>query len=167
MMAITVGGCGISTAVPGTPVPATADATTQDSTTPSPTSVPIASANPSPTVEQSTPPQSQPETTVTSTGQATPEGPAAVVRAYFDAINARDYQRAWALGGKNTGQAYATFAAGFAATDRDILTIQSVQGNTVTADLTAIQTDGTKHTYHGTYTVTDDTVTRFSVRATG
>lgn len=157
-----VGGCGMSTAVPGNPVPATGALTARHSATP-----PITSVSPSPPSEQSVSPSSQPQTTASVTSPAPPDGAAAVVQAYFDAINARDYQRAWALGGKNIGQSYTTFAAGFATTDRDILTIRSVQGTTVTADLTAVQADGTKRTFHGTYTVTGDTITRFSVRATG
>jgi hypothetical protein len=89
-----------------------------------------------------------------------------VVQAYFDAINAHDYQRAWTLGGKNIGQSYATFASGFATTDHDVVTIESTDGNAVTANLTAVQTDGTQRTYHGTYTITDGVITRFSVRPT-
>ncbi|GLZ42531.1 hypothetical protein [Actinokineospora sp. NBRC 105648] len=112
---------------------------------------------------------SRPTSSRTSGGPtSTPTtGPTAVVRAYFDAINARDYRRAWDIGGKNTGKPYADFAAGFATTDHDVITIQSVNGPTVTATLTAHQTDGTQKTFQGTYTVTGDTITRFEVRATG
>src|SRR5262249_10817478 len=35
--------------------------------------------------------------------------PEDVVQAYFDAINAGDYQRAWDLGGKNLGGSYQSF----------------------------------------------------------
>jgi hypothetical protein len=90
--------------------------------------------------------------------------PESVVRAYFDAINAKDYQRAWALGGKNVGQTYEAFAAGFATTDRDELIILSVQGNVVTAELIAVQADGAMRKFRGTYTVAGDAIARFSVR---
>jgi hypothetical protein len=149
----------MSTVVAGTPVPAVRVPSFDSPTT---------SVRPSPKVEQSAPAISESPTTSSSPVSTEPlDEPAAVVQAYFDAINARDYQRAWELGGKNVGQPYNTFAAGFATTDHDVLTVRSVQGPTVTADLTAIQVDGTKRTFHGTYTVTDGVITRFSVRATG
>jgi hypothetical protein len=163
VIATAAGGCGGSSVVQGSPVPATDGVTTQNSTAAHPTPAASAPAGPAPIDDSSVPSSSSPQTTA-STSPVTPDGPAAVVQAYFDAINARDYQRAWTLGGKNIGQSYATFTSGFAATDHDVLTIQSTQGNTVTADLTAIQTDGTQRTFHGTYTVTAGTITGFSVR---
>ncbi|MET0238019.1 MAG: hypothetical protein ABW224_25490 [Kibdelosporangium sp.] len=149
---IVVGGCGMSNAVPGRPV-AAARIPTFDTTAPPPSATPSA------------PVTSVPESTTSST--PAPTGPEAVVREYFDAINNRDYQRAWDLGGKNVGQPYAKFAEGFATTDHDVLTVQSVQGNTVTAELVAVQVDGTQRKFRGTYTVTDGVITRFSVRAVG
>ncbi len=99
---------------------------------------------------------------------AAPGGdPGTVVQAYFDAINSKDYKRAWELGGKNVGHPYDKFAAGFATTDHDVLTVVSVQGTTVTADLTAFETNGTQKKFHGTYIVTDGTITKFSVKAVG
>jgi cytoskeletal protein RodZ len=83
----------------------------------------------------------------------TPTGPAATVRAYIAAINGHHYARAWSLGGRNTSGSYAGFVSGFGTTARDTLTILSVSGDVVTARLTAQQTDGTVHTYQGTYTV--------------
>jgi hypothetical protein len=159
--AAVVGGCGMSTAVQGKPMaaPGLASASVKParpSTTPPPTAASPTPASPST--------ESSPPSAVDTTP---PDDAETVVRAYFDAINAHDYQRAWDLGGKNVGQSYAAFAAGFATTDHDVLTIQSVEGNTVTADLAAVQTDGTTRTFHGTYTVTGDAITRFAVRATG
>jgi hypothetical protein len=151
-MTMVVAGCGMSTVVQGTPL-AQVKIPSIDNTTPS-VSTP-------PTVGQPAP-ETTPSTTETPANDA-----ADVVQAYFDAINARDYQRAWDLGGKNVGHSYSAFAAGFAATDHDTLTIQSVAGTTVTADLVAVQTDGTQRTFHGTYTVTNGVITKFSVRATG
>lgn len=97
----------------------------------------------------------------------TDPGPAGVVEAYVAAINAHDYHAAWTLGGQHTGESYSKFASGFTETDHDVLTVRSVTGNTVVADLTSFQTDGTHHTFHGTYTVTGGTISHSSVRQTG
>ena len=94
-------------------------------------------------------------------------GPAATVQAYYTAINEHHYARAWRLGGKNTGSTYSSFVSGFAGTAQDTVTIQSVSGNTVTAQLTAQQTDGSVKTYQGTYVVTNGVITQFNVQQTG
>jgi transcriptional regulator with XRE-family HTH domain len=80
-------------------------------------------------------------------------GPAATVRAYISAINGHHYALAWRLGGRNTGASYSEFVSGFSTTARDTLTIVSVSGHVVTAQLTAQQTGGTVTSYQGTYTV--------------
>ncbi len=113
----------------------------------------------------------------TATSPATPSttantpppagGPAATVQAYYKAINDHRYARAWRLGGKNTGSTYSDFVAGYAGTAQDTVTIQSVNGNTVTATLSAQQTDGTIKTYQGTYVVTNGVITQFNVQQTG
>jgi hypothetical protein len=90
----------------------------------------------------------------------------ATVRAYYAAINHHRYARAWRLGGRNTGQTYHAFVSGFAGTAQDTVTIQSVSGNTVNAQLSAQQTDGTVKTYQGTYTVTNGVITVFNVQQT-
>jgi hypothetical protein len=87
----------------------------------------------------------------------------ATVRAYYSAINSRNYARAWHLGGRFTGSSYSTFAAGFQGTAHDKVTILSVTGSVVTARLAAQQTDGSVRTYQGTYWVTDGVITRFAV----
>ncbi|MGW7537594.1 sensor domain-containing protein [Amycolatopsis sp. NPDC054798] len=102
-----------------------------------------------------------------STGEPPPTGPAAVVRSYIDAINAHRYQQAWTLGGDNLHQTYSQFVAGFAGTDHDELKIVAVQGNVVTVDLTAVQTDHTRRTYTGTYTVSGGAITAHSIHRTG
>ncbi|SEE14910.1 hypothetical protein SAMN05216489_05660 [Streptomyces sp. 3213] len=103
------------------------------------------------------------------TDQATPTGiatatavaPEAAVTAYFAAINNRDYSTAWALGGKNLGDAdYDAFVAGYATTERDTISQVSVQGNVVTLVLNAHQTDGTSHAYNAAYTVLDGVITQ-------
>ena len=88
---------------------------------------------------------------------------AATVRAYYSAINHHHYARAWRLGGRNTGQTYHAFVSGFAGTAHDAVTIQSVSGDVVTAQLAAQQTDGTVKTYRGSYTVEGGVITQFNV----
>ncbi|MET9258915.1 ATP-binding protein [Amycolatopsis sp. NPDC004079] len=102
-----------------------------------------------------------------STADPTPTGPAAVVRSYIDAINARRYQQAWALGGDKLHETYNQFVAGFARTDHDELTIVATQGNVVTISLTAVQTDRSRQTYTGTYTVSGGAITAHSIHRTG
>jgi eukaryotic-like serine/threonine-protein kinase len=91
--------------------------------------------------------------------------PATVVTAYFSAITAKRYARAWELGGVNTGTgSYGAFVAGFATTASDQVTILSVSGNVVTARLTALHTDGSAHTFKGTYTVAGGAIVQFDVQ---
>jgi cytoskeletal protein RodZ len=97
----------------------------------------------------------------------TPASPAATVRAYVAAINAHHYARAWRLGGKTAGGSYSGFVSGFSTTARDTLTIVSVSGHVVTAQLTAQQTDGTVTTYQGTYTVEHGVIVGSDVVQTG
>jgi len=89
------------------------------------------------------------------------------VRAYIDAINNHEYQRAWQLGGKNTGETYSALMFGFAGTSHDTLKIIRTQGGTVTASLTAVQTDGINQNYFGTYTVVGTTITHFDIQPVG
>jgi len=93
-------------------------------------------------------------------------GPRSTVNAYFAAINAHDYRKAWNLGGSHTGRSYQQFVQGFNGTQQDTLTIQSVSGNVVTAGLSALQTDGTVKIFQGTYTVHNGVITSFDVKRT-
>jgi eukaryotic-like serine/threonine-protein kinase len=86
------------------------------------------------------------------------------VRAYYAAINAHDYAKAWQLGGDTTGQSFTAFVDGFSTTANDRLTILSVSGNIVTVQLNALQTDGTVRIYQGTYTVGNGTVVHAHVQ---
>jgi hypothetical protein len=70
---------------------------------------------------------------------------------------------AWDLGGQNTHTTYNSYVAGFNGTASDVVEILSVNGNVVTAQLTANQTDGTAKVYAGTYTVTGGKITTFNV----
>jgi tRNA A-37 threonylcarbamoyl transferase component Bud32 len=113
-------------------------------------------------------PASSAPTAPASTVPAPPSPPppgvlAATVRAYYAAINHHRYARAWRLGGRNTGQTYHAFVSGFAGTAHDAVTIQSVSGDVVTAQLAAQQTDGTVKTYRGSYTVAGGVITQFNV----
>lgn len=89
------------------------------------------------------------------------------MRAYFGALNAHDYARARALGGRHTGSSYASYVDGFGTTARNTVTVVSVSGHVVTARITAPQTDGTVKTFQGNYPVHDAVITQFSVRPVG
>lgn len=99
--------------------------------------------------------------------QAKAAGPAATVQAYIAAINGHDYARAWRLGGRNSVSSFASFKQGFGTTAKDTLNIESVSGNVVTGRLSALQSDGSVKTYHGTYTVKNGVITKFNIRQTG
>jgi serine/threonine protein kinase len=85
--------------------------------------------------------------------------PAQTVQAYFHAINAHQYHKAWELGGDSAGGTYSQFVAGYSGTAHDSVTILSTSGDVVTARLTAKQTDGTVKVFQGTYTVTNGVIT--------
>ena len=88
--------------------------------------------------------------------------PARVVREYFTAINRHRYLLAYRLRDE-TGESFADFRAGFAGTAQDIVTIDSVSGDVVTAQLRALQTDGTVKTFQGTYTVANGVISSTDV----
>jgi serine/threonine protein kinase len=108
-----------------------------------------------------------PSSVVRRGGLARPRSPAATVTAYIAAINSHHYGRAWRLGGRNGPSSYPAFVNGFGTTARDTLHILSVNGDVVTARLTAAQTNGTVKTYQGTYTVEKGVITRFDVKPAG
>jgi hypothetical protein len=89
-----------------------------------------------------------------------------IVEQYFAAINAHDYQRAWALGGANLSDSYATFVQGFSTTANDNLTSISSQGNTVYVAFVATQTSGEQSSYQGSYTVNDGVIVAADVQQT-
>ncbi|WP_323138111.1 MULTISPECIES: hypothetical protein [unclassified Streptomyces] len=102
--------------------------------------------------ETPAPAQSSPAST--SVQPTTTTAPAQqVVENYFAAINARDYARAWNLGGKNLGGSYDSYVKGFSTTVSDTVTVEAVSGETVAMHLDALQTDGTHQSFAGTYTV--------------
>lgn len=91
-----------------------------------------------------------------TTASAEPRG---VVTAYYQAINNRDYQTAWDLGGKNLDPDYDAFVSGFATTKQDTISIVSAEGAVVRLVIDALLTDGTSHSYDATYTVRDGEIT--------
>ena len=101
----------------------------------------------------------------------TQSGPAAVVQAYYAAVNDHDCGTAWNLGGDNLsasqGQTYQQFCQGFSTTSHDTLTVDSVSGNTVTVTIVAQHTDGSSQTYQGSYVVSDGVIQSASVQASG
>ena len=82
-----------------------------------------------------------------------------VVRAYYGAINRRDYPAAYALVGAQMQQQQSSddFATGFATTEEDDLHVIAATMNddqtVITITLTARLTDGTTPRYAGAYTV--------------
>lgn len=122
---------------------------------------------------QNPPPTPTPTATTTTTAPTTTAAPpapapadaATVVNDYFAAINAQDYGRAWALGGKNLGSSYSSFVNGFAGTSADVVTVLDSTPTSVTVHLDAVQTDGSVKSFEGTYTVSDGRISRASVHA--
>jgi Protein kinase domain len=116
---------------------------------------PGASATPNPSASSGTP--------AATVVPPPPNVLAATVRAYYAAINHHRYLRAWRLGGRNTGETYPAFVNGFGGTAHDGVTIRSVSGHVVSAEVVAAQTDGTVKTYRGTYSVAAGVITQFDV----
>jgi len=119
---------------------------------------PATQASPSST---STPSSASSPRTATS-----PTSSVATVSAYIAAINARDYARAWSLGGRSSSPSYSAFVQGFGSTASDTLTVVSVNGNVVTARLAARQTDGAVIAYQGTYTVDRGVIVASDIKQT-
>jgi len=115
------------------------------------------------------PASSGPASSAAPSPSATPSGPAAVVRAYYAAINHHDCGAAWNLGGDNLsvaqGQTYQQFCQGFNSTSHDSLTVDSVAGHTVAVTIVAQHTDGSSQTYRGSYVVGNGVIQSASVQA--
>jgi hypothetical protein len=92
------------------------------------------------------------------------QNPGQVVRNYFDAINSRDYDRAWLLGGRNlVGGPYQSYVETLSAIANVSASIYAVDGNSVTLRYEAIQKDGIHQRFSGTYTVMNGTITEARV----
>ncbi|WP_073875345.1 hypothetical protein [Streptomyces sp. CB00316] len=59
---------------------------------------------------------------------------------------------------------YEAFVDGFAGTERDTVRILGVEGNTVQAELEALQSDGSLKVFEGTYTVRSGVIMAADVR---
>ena len=99
-----------------------------------------------------------------STVPAVAVRPAQTIKEYFFLINHHRYFAAWRISGKR--EPYASYAAGFAGTAHDTVSIVSVAGDVVTAHLIAQQTDGSVRQYQGTYTVSGGKITSSNVQRT-
>jgi hypothetical protein len=100
-----------------------------------------------------------------SSSPATPPRPDAVLTQYYDAINNHDYRAAYGLNSQaRSTESFATFKSGFAGTQHDNLTITGVNGDVVSFDLKADQSDGSVKTYQGTYTIRSGQIVGSNVR---
>jgi hypothetical protein len=87
----------------------------------------------------------------------------ATVRAFIAAINHRDWQRVWQLGGKNLGETRPKLVAGFRYTRHDVITsIVVSHGDVVTAQVRAYETTGVQ-TITLRYTVRGGIITQGTV----
>jgi hypothetical protein len=94
---------------------------------------------------------------------------AAVVTQYYQDLSNGDYADAWTLGGVNVaGTDYNTWVAGYATTTSVTLNTESQwNSTTVSASITATQSDGGSTSYQGTYTVEGGVITSASITQTG
>lgn len=127
--------------------------------TPSPTTPTLAPPPPTTTVVAAPPSPPRPPTSPPTAPPPTAADPAGTVGAFFAAINARDYRRAWDLGGRNLAASYEVFAKGFANTAHVDVIIADSSGTTVNAQLHATNSDGSKQNFNGSYTVVHGVVT--------
>lgn len=112
-----------------------------------------------------------------STGQAPAEGApqqpfanaAAVVTQYYQDLSNGDYADAWTLGGVNiAGTDYNTWVAGYATTTSVTLNAESQwNSSTVSASITATQSNGGSTSYQGTFTVEGGVITSADIKQTG
>jgi hypothetical protein len=106
--------------------------------------------------------------TVTVRPKVAVADPRTVVQQFYDDINSHHYAEAWRLTPETGGApAFVKFRAGYAGTERDFLTIESVNGNVVNFSLSAVQTNGTVKKYAGTYTVINGIITAPNVSRVG
>ncbi|MFJ4653515.1 hypothetical protein ACIP5Y_19800 [Nocardia sp. NPDC088792] len=89
---------------------------------------------------------------------------AAVVLAYFDAINRHDYDSAWNLGGDVIeGGNRAHFPHEFDTLSRDAVTVFPTGGPTVYAHLDAYQLDGSVQHFDGYYVVRGPSIVQWNI----
>jgi hypothetical protein len=96
---------------------------------------------------------------------AGPPGPRTVVRAYFAAINARDWRKVWRIGGDHLSQSYGTMVAGYADTIRDVVSYTRVSGDHVIVSIRAHELGGAIQVFKVEYTVRNGLITSGRVLA--
>jgi len=77
---------------------------------------------------------------------------------YYAAINAKDWPRVWALGGKNLDPSYPQMVNGYAHTAHDLSFLTALTAGHESLYLLAYETDGLAQLYHGSLTVHDGTI---------
>jgi hypothetical protein len=94
---------------------------------------------------------------VAATESAVPSEPESVVRAFYDAVNRRDYEAAWAmLGSKKLRMTRTGFERGFADTDHVEVDVRKAGSTTITVRLIADEAGYQRRSiYEVTYTVRD------------
>lgn len=145
-----------TSAAPG-PQTVTATVTEPPTTVTAPTATDV--PPPVPTTSAAPPTSAPPPAPASSSA-----GAVGVLNAYFDAVNARDYARAWELGGRVFASTYAQFVDNHATKAHYDLTVLSVDGGVVTAAMDVTQTDGSHRYYAGTYIVADGTISGTTMR---
>ena len=87
---------------------------------------------------------------------------------FYQDLNAHNYRAAWKLGGSNLsgGSGYGTWAAGYATTASISASTGQNNHGTVSAVITATQTDGSVKTYAGTYTVAHGAIVAANITQT-
>jgi hypothetical protein len=83
----------------------------------------------------------------------TEPGAQAVVEAYFNEINKRDWSKVWQLGGKNLSPSHASMVDGFQDTSRDVITHITAASGEVTVLVDAYEKTGAMQVYRFRYTV--------------
>ncbi|MFI0904704.1 hypothetical protein ACH4TE_14350 [Streptomyces sioyaensis] len=113
----------------------------------------------SPAEPETWPPTVTDSPTVAETSPS-PEDASAVVKEFYQDINARDFTAAWDLGGKNIGgSSFSRWVSGYNTTVYISLSaVNAEDTGKVRATLNATQNNGSVKVFHGTYTVSDGAI---------
>lgn len=157
---LAIGACGGGKATTAEPTTTTGPKVTTQKPQPS------ATQQQEPSATQQQQPRAKPQAPAKAQARPPQMSAVATVRAYFAAINAKDYRTAWNLGGNNFDSSYEHYVAAFSDTEQDAVTILNVAGPVVTIKLAAIHTNGDVTTYEGTYTVRHAKLVDANIRET-
>jgi hypothetical protein len=149
------------------PAPSSAPGTPSASATVPSASAAVPSASATvPSASAAVPSASAAAPSAVATASSAPRAPAltnpvAVVTQFYADIANGDYSDAWALGGDNIGgPSYPEWVNGYATTATIDVTSSGLTGSdTVWADISATQDNGSVNTYSGTYTVVGGVIT--------